>query len=491
MKKLLMMGIAVLVILCMVPGMVAAVPPSITVTVNVKASDGTTGIVGAKVFYKLGSTYNFGTTGSSGSVSKAFPAGTTNLEVWVVYQGTTSVHTTQDISTAPVFSFQTRRLTHRLENSAMEGLNGGKIRYGIGSTYTTWWFPGGPTGSTVDGETEAQFFPGRYSFEMQYKGSTSRWLDLDLGDSDTIVIWKTEPVTLRLEDCDGHPLDGGMVRYGPGSTYTTWWWPGGATGSGSNPDGETTAELLCGGTYSFEMQYQGTAQQQLSQVIRGVGPVFTWRTTRVMLDYPGMISYGGPTGQSRWFTRPAMELLSGAPYRFHFQHPEGGRLWLSWSGCEYYGCVRMVDMVQKTRTGDVWIPVPGGASGRVTLVRNGGPFEMTGKGLTPGNQYSLIYYPDPWNGVGLKEIGTGTALPGGTILMTGTFDFQNIPYPAPPASLPTDDNAPEAKIWLVLSSDIQYSNDADPSNDYFLSWNPDSYLFEVNLLDPLSSCYPA
>ena len=57
-----------------------------------------------------------------------------------------------------------------------------------------------------------------------------------------------------------------------------------------------------------------------------------WRTTTVTLNYDGDISYGGPTGDSTWFTKPSMELLEGT-YTFHFRG--GGRADLTFSGCEY------------------------------------------------------------------------------------------------------------------------------------------------------------
>jgi len=484
MRKLVVMGIAVLVILSMVPVMVAAVPPStITVTVNVKSSTGAN-LAGAKVFYKLGSTYNFGTTGGSGSVSKTFPAGTTDLEVWVVYQGTTSAHKTQAISSpgGNIFNFQTRLVTHRFRTSSLAPIPGGKIRYGVGSTYTTWWWPGGLTGA--DGKTSAELFPGTYSYELQYKGTTTQQLTIELPVTDPVqnIDWWTIPVTIRLKTCGGAPLDGGMVRYGKGSTYTTWWFPGGPTGSGSNPDGETEADLLGGSTYSFEMQYGGTVEQELDvDLPSSPGAEFiSLQTTAVTLDYPGAISYGGPSGQSRWFTKPTMQLLPGGPYRFHFQNPEGGRLWLSWSGCSFSGDVRVVNLIQKDPN-PPWNPVPGGDSGQVTLVRGGGPFEMTGKGLPLSTDYSLIYYPDPWPGYGLKVIGTGTSGTDGKIAINGVFAFSTIPYPALPAT-PGDGNSPNAKIWLVPTDAIQYSDDGDWSNDYMTTY--DVALFEVNLLGP-------
>jgi hypothetical protein len=519
----------------------------------------------------------------------------------------------QDPSVNSFFDFQTILLTLRLETCPGVGLNGGNPRYGMGSTYTTWWFPGGVTGSSAQGETAAEFFPGTYSFEMQYAATADQKISVVIPNANTKLTWKTTKVTLynsgpiayggtghaawftkpsmellpgtykftfdqagsgpggyfgtidftisgcemkkfvnvlllkdhngaplaggkarggfgssyagwwvpgltdangvlldirtaasqpttmsyemsysntpkaltqdvstnslfvfqtnlltlRLEQCDYTPINGGRARYGKGSTYTTWWFPGGLTGSSAA--GETQAEFFPG-TYSFEMQYQGTAGQTIAIPLPAK---MTWQTTAVTLAYPGAISYGGPTGQSAWFTKPTMQLLegipTGAPYRFHFQNPEGGRLWLSWSGCTFSGDVRTVDLVPKVEgPPGTWTQVPGG-SGKVTLLRGGGAYEMIGSGLAPTTSYSLIYYPDPWPGTGLKVINTGSSLADGSIALSGTFAFNTIPIGG-------DTNAPNAKIWLILS--------ADTDGTSMTAWNPGSYLFEVTLLGP-------
>ena len=514
----------------------------------------------------------------------------------------------QDPSVDSFFDFQTILLTLRLETCPGVGLPGGNPRYGMGATYTTWWFPGGVT--DANGETSAEFFPGTYSFEMLYAATADQKISVTILNADTKLTWKTTKVTLynsglisyggpvgdstwftkpstellpgvvkfhfrdggvsggvtdltisgcemkkfvnvlllkdhngaplaggrarggfgsnyagwwvpgltdangvlldirtaasqpttmsyemsysntpkvitqdvstnslfvfqtslltlRLEQCDYTPINGGRARYGKGSTYTTWWFPGGLTGSSAA--GETQAEFFPG-TYSFEMQYQGTVGQTIAIPLPAK---MTWQTTAVTLAYPGAISYGGPTGQSAWFTKPTMQLLegipTGAPYRFHFQNPEGGRLWLSWSGCTFSGDVRTVDLVPKVEgPPGTWTQVPGG-SGKVTLLRGGGAYEMIGSGLAPTTSYSLIYYPDPWPGTGLKVINTGSSLADGSIALSGTFAFNTIPIGG-------DTNAPNAKIWLILS--------ADTDGTKMTAWNPGSYLFEVNLLGP-------
>jgi hypothetical protein len=198
--------------------------------------------------------------------------------------------------------------------------------------------------------------------------------------------------------------------------------------------------------------------------------MLTWKTTAVTLTYPGSISYGGPTGQSAWFTKPTMNLLSGtptgAPYRFHFQNPEGGRLWLSWTGCTYTGDVRKMKLIERDAN---MVAVPGGKNAQLTLVRNGGAYELIGTAPVASTAYSLIYYPDPWPGTGLKVIGSGTSDVSGNVAISGTFAFNTIPIGG-------DTNNPNAKIWLILS--------ADTDGTQMTGWNPTSYLFEETLLLP-------
>ena len=455
----------------------------ITVTVWVKDSGGH-GLAGAKVYYELGSINNFGTTGLDGSVSKDFPATTTNLKVWALYNNTYSAHITQNIQSDPSFEFRTIRLTLRLETCGGTPLNGGNPRYGIGSTYTTWWFPGGATGTSAPGETAAEFFPGTYSFEMQYQATAQTKLNVDIPNANTTVTWQTTKVTLyysgsisyggsgdstwftkpsmellggtywfhfrggdyytpltisgpsmtkvvniltlkdhngnplsggiarggfgsnfstwwvsgttdakgilfdirdvrsqpttmsyemrynnttkvitqdvslnsifqyqtilltlRLETCGGTPLNGGNPRYGIGSTYTTWWFPGGVTGTSA--PGETAAEFFPG-TYSFEMQYQATAQAKLNVDIPNANTTVTWQTTKVTLQYSGSISYGGPTGDSTWFTKPSMELLPGT-YKFDFRG--AGRMDLTFSGCEFIRSVFALKLISSSGSG--------------------------------------------------------------------------------------------------------------------------------------------
>ncbi len=131
--------------------------------------------------------------------------------------------------------------------------------------------------------------------------------------SNSVYQFRTRNVTLELNTADNDPLSGGKARYGRNGTYTTWWWPGGLT----DGNGKSSAEVFPG-TYSFEMQYQGTAQAKESKDVPDADTTFTWKTATVTLYYSKNISYGGGSGDARWFNKPTMNLLAG-DYKFHFR----------------------------------------------------------------------------------------------------------------------------------------------------------------------------
>jgi hypothetical protein len=106
-------------------------------------------------------------------------------------------------------------------------------------------------------------------------------------------------------------------------------------------------------------------------------------------------------------------------------------------------------------------------------------FSFEGHNLLPRTNYTLIYYPDPWPGSGLICLGSGTTNKRGNIGIRGKMDIGT----SLPASYDTNFNpvspsgAVGAKIWLVLSDDVQCTNGTMMSN-----WNPTAYLFEYHLI---------
>ncbi|MFZ1400004.1 MAG: right-handed parallel beta-helix repeat-containing protein, partial [Candidatus Promineifilaceae bacterium] len=214
----------------------------------------------------------------------------------------------------------------KLTDHAGQPLAGATARGGYGSSYSTWHV----AGSTDANGILFDYRDGLHStmsYEMRFNGTTAH-LTQDV-TVDPVFEFQTDLLTLRMETCDGTPLDGGSARYGGGSTYSTAWFPGGSTGAAA--PGETTAEFFPG-EYAFQMQYQATADEKLNVNFPADGNTLTWQTTNVALNYSDQISYGGASGDSTWFTKPSMELLPGT-YTFHFRG--AGRTDLTFGGCSY------------------------------------------------------------------------------------------------------------------------------------------------------------
>ncbi|MCA9968815.1 MAG: hypothetical protein KC425_01305, partial [Anaerolineales bacterium] len=250
----------------------------------------------------------------------------------------------QTVVVPPDGSCQMAQTVARLKLTDHNGqpLAGGTARGGYGASYATWHVPGATDANGIlfdyrDG------LHGVMSYEMRFNGTTAH-LTQDVAVDPTFD-FQTEQLTLRLETCAGTPLDGGSARFGAGSTYTTAWFPGGSTGAAA--PGETTAEFFPG-EYAFQMQYQGTADERLNVNFPADGTTITWQTTHVTLNYSGQISYGGPTGDVSWFSKPTMELLPGT-YTFHFRG--AGRTDLSFSGCYYENNMVAVKLVDSQGSG--------------------------------------------------------------------------------------------------------------------------------------------
>jgi len=137
-----------------------------------------------------------------------------------------------------------------------------------------------------------------------------------------------------------------------------------------------------------------------------------------------------------------------------------------------------------------WYVYPGGAWGKMTYYMSGTEFwfVMNGHDLTSMEEYTLIYYPDPWPGLGLMCLGTGTADESGDVTIEGVVDTGDLPAPydmnAYASTTTYYDGSIGAKIWLVLSSDV------DCGNRMMIGWTttPTSegslvpYLFDSRLI---------
>jgi hypothetical protein len=121
---------------------------------------------------------------------------------------------------------------------------------------------------------------------------------------------------------------------------------------------------------------------------------------------------------------------------------------------------------------DTWQIVKRGASGKLKFRSFGAEFQFMfhGHKLLPDTMYSLIYYPDPWPGYGLIIIGEALSDEFGNVVIRGSENIGDLPRNY-------DENYPDgAKIWLVLSSDI------DHRSQCMMNWNPAEYLFENDLI---------
>jgi len=119
-----------------------------------------------------------------------------------------------------------------------------------------------------------------------------------------------------------------------------------------------------------------------------------------------------------------------------------------------------------------WEIVENGAWGKMKYNLEGATFNFVfnGHNLTPGLRYTLIYYPDPWPGNDLICLGTEIANDGCNVHIKGSIDTGDMPTE-------DDDNYPDgAKIWLVLSRDV------DCENAMMIGWDPTEYLFEYDII---------
>ena len=372
--------------------------PNVTIAVCAYDSTGAPTALGSDQAWwtEDGSSHDVGPVGASGCRESSVPAG--DVTVWVGKDGTLSQRVTEHVTSDTTFNFYTTKVT--LQYSAalsfggpdgdaatfakpsmelfsdgvtpvrfrLDGTGGASGRIGLvwpvasgpGATYTRSLIAlrlVDSTGAPLDGGTARyqagswQFAPGSTGDEALAPGILAYDLPGLVGtvtnemkfnnatetvtqdaSVDSVYQFQTRKLTLALETAGGDPLAGGQARYGTGATYTTWWFPGGLTGA----DGTRSAEVFPG-TYSFQMLYQGTAEAKTSVVIPDADTTLTWNTATVTLSYSGELSYGGGSGDSVWFTKPAMNLLAGT-YNFHFRDPDGGGyvLPLTWSSGEAY-----------------------------------------------------------------------------------------------------------------------------------------------------------
>lgn len=212
-----------------------------------------------------------------------------------------------------------------LEDSGGTPLTPGTSRYTLGSTY---YFDDGMEGGCLyedfpAGTTNVQVW-------TSYNNTTSAKVTQDISSNPTFS-FQTNKLTLKLATCGDAPLSGGTARFRNGAT--TYFFPAPNSTAG---DGTTAAEMFPG-TYDFEMSLNGTSEWKTSQVVPDADHEIAWTTTTVTIGWPGQVSYGGPLGDSRFFAKPAMEMLPGT-VRFHlrpFNGNPGLTTELAIAGCTF------------------------------------------------------------------------------------------------------------------------------------------------------------
>lgn len=130
-------------------------------------------------------------------------------------------------------------------------------------------------------------------------------------------------------------------------------------------------------------------------------------------------------------------------------------------------------LVQKEPADPNWPVVSGGAFGKM-IYRTSAPkfaFNFNGHRLVAGQDYTLIYFPDkegnPWPRTDIICLGSDRADEDGNIHIREVVDTGDLPNPD------ADINT-KAKIWLVLSDDV------DCIEEMIMGWDPAEYLFEYD-----------
>lgn len=277
-------------------------------------------------FKTSGSWSSFGKTGSVWNTRELFPrdfyGNIMEIQTGNVWNDVRGINFT--INYEGLTSIEKTIAVIRVLDHNGDPISGSTCRGGT-STPTSWFVPGSTNsnGLLVDIRNGNQT---SLAYEAKVNNTTA-WIGPQNPNSNSYYLFQTVEVTLKLQTCSGNPLSGGTGRYGNGSNYGTWFFP---APNSTDGNGETKAEFFPG-TYSFEMQYQSTANVKASVTIPNSNTTLTWKTTTVSLSWPYDISYGG-SGDSRYFNKPSMELLEGN-VNFNFRGAGNNYVTLPIAGC--------------------------------------------------------------------------------------------------------------------------------------------------------------
>jgi hypothetical protein len=153
------------------------------------------------------------------------------------------------------------------------------------------------------------------SYEANVNGTTAAQTKDVTATNGNVFTFKTNELTLKLQDCNKQPVNIGSARYGIGDNYSTWYVPGLKTDNG----GISTMEAFPG-SYSFELGVNQSTQVLPIDFNGSNG--LTWTTTKVTLDWPYAVAYGGD-GNADWFPNKAGTQMLPGTYNFRFDGPYG------------------------------------------------------------------------------------------------------------------------------------------------------------------------
>jgi YD repeat-containing protein len=228
------------------------------VTVQLKDSNGNP-LSGGVVQYYSGGWKDFGTTDSSGQVSKELQPGPYSFSMTYAFA---RQEKSQNTTINPMVVFQTKAVTAQLKDSTGALMDTGTVQY-----YSGGWRD---TGNTSGGQITKELLPGTYSFSMNYAyGRQEKSQNIT---TDSVVVFQTKAVLVQLKDSTGALKDSGTAQY----------YSGGWRDIGSTSGGQVSQELLPG-TYSFSMTYAFGRQEKSQNVATDQIVVFQTKAVTIQL----------------------------------------------------------------------------------------------------------------------------------------------------------------------------------------------------------------
>ncbi len=251
-----------------------------------------TGLAGGVVNYYDGSWHPLGSTDANGLIRTGVVGAPRNLLFAIEYNFTRN-EKWQNITTAPLVSFQTKNVVIDLKDSSGNPIpdsgGTGAVRY-----YTGAWHPFAG-GITSEGSASMELLPSNILFGITHQFVyTEKWQDTTANAN---VLFQTKNVVIDLKDSSGNPiLDSGgtgVVRY-----YTGAWHELGTT-----VDGQVNKELLPANIL-FGITHQFVYNEKWQNTSGDANVLFQTKNVVVELrDHTGaLIPDSGGTATVRYYT---------------------------------------------------------------------------------------------------------------------------------------------------------------------------------------------